>query len=257
MGVTGKSYTNKKTKNINAETTAKNRKEKTMKKNLRKIASSALSILLVFSFSVVGLAAEISVQQAKEIALKDAGYKASDVAYIKAEADYERGVKEYEIEFLVKGEEICYEFDYEVRAADGKILSKEREAERVKAQPKVEVKQQPKAEEKVQPKAEEKAPAKAVESAVVDIGKEAAIQAAYEAFGVNAQEVKLIKAVKDYDDAVAVYEVEFAKGYECKYSCEVIAASGKVVDKEKDVSRSFFDKAELFFEVIFAQCFEK
>ena len=209
-----------------------------MKKNLRKISSLAFSLLLVFSLSISAFAAEISAQQAKEIALNDAGYKEADVAYIRAEVDYENGVKEYDIEFLVKGAEVNYEFDYEVRAADGKVLSKEKEAERAKA-----------------PAAN---PAPAVNPAPSgDIGKEAAIKAAYEAFGVKAEEVKLIKAEKDYDDGVVVYDVEFAKDYECKYSCEVVAASGKVIDKEKDVSRNFFDKVELFFEVLFAQLFSK
>ena len=94
-------------------------------------------------------------------------------------------------------------------------------------------------------------PAKAEPSG--DIGKEEALKAAYEAFAVKAEEVKLIKVRKDYDDGVQVYEIEFAEGYECKYSCEVVAASGKVIDKDRDVSRNIFDKIELFFEVAIAQ----
>ena len=236
-----------------------------MKKNLKKLSSLALSLLLVFSLSVSAFAAEVSAEQAKEIALKDAGYKAADAVYVRAEADYDDGVKEYEVEFLVKGDGVNYEFDYEVRAADGKILSKERDVERAKAQPKAPVaeKPQPKAEkaqpkaEKVQPKAEKVQPKAAVPAPAGDIGKDAAVKAAYEAFGVKAEDVKLIKAHKDYDDGVAVYDVEFAEGYNYKYSAEVVAASGKVVDKDKDVSRNFFDKVELFFEVLFAQLLAK
>ena len=229
-----------------------------MKKNLKKLSSLALSLLLVFSLSVSAFAAEVSAEQAKEIALKDAGYKAADAVYVRAEVDYDRGAKEYEVEFLVKGDGVNYEFDYEVRAADGKILSKERDVERAKAQPKAPVaeKPQPKA-EKVQPKAEKVQPKAAVPAPAGDIGKDAAVKAAYEAFGVKAEDVKLIKAHKDYDDGVAVYDVEFAEGYNYKYSAEVVAASGKVVDKDKDVSRNFFDKVELFFEVLFAQLLAK
>lgn len=219
-----------------------------MKKNLKKLSSLALSLLLASSLSASALAAEVSADQAKAIALKDAGYNAAEAVYVKAEVDYDRGEKEYDVEFLVKGDGVNYEFDYEVRAADGKILSKEKDVERAKA-PAAEKVKAPVA-EKAKPKAEAPAPSG-------DIGKDAAVKAAYEAFGVKAEDVKLIKAHKDYDDGVAVYDVEFAKGYDYKYSAEVVAASGKVVDKDVDVSRNFFDKVELFFEVIFAQLLAK
>lgn len=198
-----------------------------MKKNFKKLSSLALSLLLIFSLSLSAFAADISAEQAKAIALADAGYKQADVAYIRAGVDYDNGVKEYDVEFLVKNADAYLEYDYEVRAADGKILSKDRDVEKINAS--------------------------AVGSG--DIGKDAAVEAAYAAFGFSAAEVKLIKAQKDRDDGVVVYEVEYAKGYDCKYSVEVLAASGKVIDKEKDVSRNFFDKVELFFEVLFAQLF--
>lgn len=198
-----------------------------MKKNFKKLSSLALSLLLIFSLSLSAFAADISAEQAKAIALADAGYRQADVAYIRAGVDYDNGVKEYDVEFLVKNADAYLEYDYEVRAADGKILSKDRDVEKINAS--------------------------AVGSG--DIGKDAAVEAAYAAFGFSAAEVKLIKAQKDRDDGVVVYEVEYAKGYDCKYSVEVLAASGKVIDKERDVSRNFFDKVELFFEVLFAQLF--
>ncbi len=198
-----------------------------MKKNLRKLSSLALALLLLFSLSLSAFAADISAQQAKEIALGDAGYKEADVAYIRAGVDYDNGVKEYDVEFLVKGADAYLEFDYEVRAADGKILSKDRDVENINVS--------------------------AVGSG--DIGKDAAIEAACAAFGFSKNEVKLLKAEKDRDDGVVVYDVEFIENYDCKYSCEVLAASGKVIDKEKDISRNFFDKIELFFEALFAQLF--
>ncbi len=200
-----------------------------MKKNLKKLSSLALSLLLVFALSLSAFAADISAQQAKAIALQDAGYKEADVAFIRAGVDYDNGVKEYDVEFLVKGADAYLEFDYEVRAADGKILSKDRDVENINP-------------------------------AVVgsgDIGKDAALEAAYAAFGFSAAEVRLIKAQKDRDDGVVYYEVEFIENYDCKYSCDVLAASGKVVDIERDVSRNIFDKIELFFEALLAQLFRR
>lgn len=90
-----------------------------------------------------------------------------------------------------------------------------------------------------------------------DISADDALQKAYEAFGVKAENVQVLELRKDYDDGRAVYEVEFAEGYDVKYSCEVVADSGKVVDREKDVSRNLFDKLELFFEVLFAKLFSR
>ena len=62
-----------------------------MKKNLKKLSSLALSLLLASSLSASALAAEVSADQAKAIALKDAGYNAAEAVYVKAEVDYDRG----------------------------------------------------------------------------------------------------------------------------------------------------------------------
>ena len=104
-----------------------------MKKNFKKLSSLALSLLLIFSLSLSAFAADISAEQAKAIALADAGYKQADVAYIRAGVDYDNGVKEYDVEFLVKNADAYLEYDYEVRAADGKILSKDRDVEKINA----------------------------------------------------------------------------------------------------------------------------
>lgn len=62
-------------------------------------------------------------EKAKEIALKKANFKASDVTFIKVEIDNERGVYVYDIEFR-KGNR---EYSAEIRAEDGKILNWETE----------------------------------------------------------------------------------------------------------------------------------
>ena len=97
----------------------------------------------------------------------------------------------------------------------------------------------------------------ALPASAADLSAQEAVAKAYEAFGVKESEVKLLEVKKDRDDGRVVYEVEFVKGYDVKYSCEVLASSGKVVDKEKDVSRNVFDRLELFFEVLFADLFSR
>ena len=97
----------------------------------------------------------------------------------------------------------------------------------------------------------------ALPAAAADISAQEAVAKAYQAFGVKENEVRLLEVRKDRDDGRVVYEIEFAKDYDVKYSCEVLASSGVVVDREKDVSRNIFDKLELFFEVLFSQLFSQ
>lgn len=60
----------------------------------------------------------ITKDKAREIAAEKAGYKVSDISYIKAELDYENGVAVYEVEFTKSGKE----YSADIRATDGKIL---------------------------------------------------------------------------------------------------------------------------------------
>lgn len=204
-----------------------------MKKNFKKLSSLALALLLVFSLSVSAFAADISADNAKSIALKDAGYAQSKVSGLYAELDYDNGVKLYDVSFYVKqGDGSYLEYDYEVRAADGKILKKEVDKEGSK-------------------QAAEKA------DNSKDIGRAKAKEAALAHFGLKAEDVKFLEARKDYDDGVQVYEFEFCKPYSVKYSCEVVASSGKVRDAEKEAVRGFGDKLELFFEVLFRNLFNR
>lgn len=65
-------------------------------------------------------AAQITEDRAKSIALENAGIKAEDVSYIWTEIEREDHKFVYDVEFLTKDHR---EFDYEINAADGTILS--------------------------------------------------------------------------------------------------------------------------------------
>ena len=67
--------------------------------------------------------------KAKEIALNHAGIKAADAAVTKSKLDYEDGRQVYEIEFYVSGSSGYTEYDYEIEAATGKIVSYDHDAE--------------------------------------------------------------------------------------------------------------------------------
>lgn len=71
-----------------------------------------------------GNAQRISVDEAKEIALKNAGVTASSVSFKKAKLDREDGIYIYEIEFYA-GQ---YEYEYEIDAVSGDVLSLDRDS---------------------------------------------------------------------------------------------------------------------------------
>ena len=68
----------------------------------------------------------ITMAQAKEIALKDAGVSASDVSFTEVKSDTYNGQKIYEIEFVYQNTE----YDYEIHAITGKIISSEKESKK-------------------------------------------------------------------------------------------------------------------------------
>lgn len=212
-----------------------------MKKNFKKLSSLALAFLLVFSLSLSAFAADISLDKAKQIALKDAGYKESQVSRLVANVDYDDGVKYYDVQFIVSdGEGYYYEYEYEVKAADGRILEKDVEKEKAKAK----VNAEPEVKKQASVKEENK-----------NLSKNEAKKAALDYFKVKEADVKFIELHKEYDDGVQVYNVEFCKPYSVKYSCEVVVASGKVRDAEKENVNSLEDKFELFFGVLFYKLF--
>ena len=63
----------------------------------------------------------VTVAQAKEIALKDAGVSQSSATFIRAVEDWDDGRSVYEVEFYANGTE----YDYEIEKSTGKILSRD------------------------------------------------------------------------------------------------------------------------------------
>ena len=67
--------------------------------------------------------------KAQEIALAHAGVKAADATVTKSKLDYDDGRQVYEIEFVVSSGTGYTEYDYEIDAATGKIISYDYDAE--------------------------------------------------------------------------------------------------------------------------------
>lgn len=62
---------------------------------------------------------KISEKKAKEVALEHAGLKEADVTALFVELDYDDGILRYEVDFHHGG----YEYDYDIDAKTGKVLS--------------------------------------------------------------------------------------------------------------------------------------
>ena len=65
---------------------------------------------------------EITELQAKAIALKDAGFKMSDVTFTKCKKDTDDGVVKYEVEFRTND---GVDNEYDIKVADGTIIDKD------------------------------------------------------------------------------------------------------------------------------------
>ncbi|MGN0135509.1 PepSY domain-containing protein [Anaerotignum sp.] len=143
---------------------------------------------------------EITSDEAKEIALKHAGLKESEVTKLKVKRDRDDGVVKYEVEFKTSEAE----YEYEINAETGKILKVEKEEETMKS----------------------------TETDVItaEEAKEIALKHA----GLKESEVTKLKVKKDKDDGIVKYEVEFETG-KTEYEYEINAETGKILKAEKEI----------------------
>lgn len=145
----------------------------------------------------------ISVENAKQRALADAGVAAENAVFLKAYYDSDDMVPHFEIKFEAGG----YEYEYEIKASDGAVL--EKDVDKVR-----------------------NAAGNVSESAEY-ISEDEAKATAFKHAGVNAADVRYSKAELDRDDMVVHYDVEFVSGkYEYEY--EINAETGKVIAFDKE-----------------------
>lgn len=143
----------------------------------------------------------VTLEQAKEAALKHAGKKAEEVTFSKTGLDYDDGIASYEVEFYTAD---FAEYDYEIDAYTGTILSYDYDAESYQ-------------------RAGQRAGAQG--AVTLEQAKETALKQA----GLNASQVSRIQAHPDYDDGRLVYEGKFFYG-DMEYEFEVDANTGRILD---------------------------
>lgn len=165
-------------------------------------------------------AKEITADEAKAAALEHALLKASDVTGLTAVYDVDDGVAQYEVDFR-QGD---YDYDYEIHAETGKVLSFDKEYEPVVQQPA----------EEPQPTGESKPENNNQKPAAQDKLTEAeAKAAALKHAGVKEKDVTGLRVKYEVDDGVAQYDVDFRHG-DYEYDYEIHAKTGKVLSYDKD-----------------------
>ena len=141
---------------------------------------------------------EITLDDAKAIALSSAGISADVATFTKAQKERDDGRTEYEIEFVANG----IEYDYEINALDGSVISNSQKNKQIQVQS-------------------------------IGIGEAGAKSAVLNDAGLAEGNVTFTEISLDRDDGRDIYEIEFVSG-DIKYNYEVDAKSGTILEKEQE-----------------------
>lgn len=145
---------------------------------------------------------QINANQAKEIALKDAGVSSSDATFRKAALEKEDGVTVFDVEFETKDNS----YEYTIASNDGDIIDRNVEALK-----------------------------KAVnnDSTATSITLEEAKTKALSDAGVKESNVTFTKTESKTDDGQEVYEIDFRDSTK-KYDYTIAKNGGKILEKESE-----------------------
>lgn len=153
-------------------------------------------------------AEKLTKAEAEAAALKHAGFTADQVTGLRTEYEIDDGVPEYEVDFR-KGD---YEYDYTIHAETGAVLTWDKEYDPVKTSDK--------------------------KTTSTDTGKEEltaeeAKAVALKHAGFTADQVTGLRAEKDRDDGIWIYEINFNVD-RMEYEYEIHAETGEILFWEKD-----------------------
>ena len=191
----------------------------------------------------------IGMDKGVAVALADAGFKAEEVTNLTAHYDDEDGVTVYEVDFMANG----YEYEYTIKASDGKIM----EAQREKAKGKTTTgtsKQNSDANSSatpMQPQQTQQSSNSSGSNSVGTssnsagtsssgtgpvsnyIGVDKAKSIALKDAGVSSSAAVFTKAKLDREDGMMVYELEFYSG-DTEYEYEINATTGKIRSRDTE-----------------------
>lgn len=154
----------------------------------------------------------ISVDEAKSIAAKHAGFSADSVKFVSAKLDTDDYFVHYDVEFF-SGD---YEYDYEIDARTGKVLEFDKEYEK-------------------QQGGQKTGTSKAADTSKF-ISQADAKAAALKHAGLSESDIRNFKIELDTDDLIAHYEIEFMSG-KYEYDYDINAKTGRIISSEKEIDR--------------------
>lgn len=151
----------------------------------------------------------LTAEEAENIALQAASLTRGQVKFSRTEFDRDDGASEWEVEFRYEK----WEYDYVIHAETGAVLHWEKEYD----PPKPVVTEPP-----------------VTEPAAKELTAEEAKVIALAHAGLTADQVPHMKAEKDRDDGIWVYEIEFRSG-RTEYEYEIHAETGKILDWDMEI----------------------
>lgn len=211
-----------------------------MKKKALTIATAAALVALA-GFSVhantttASTTQGITQTQAEDIALKDAGVSRDQVDTMDAHSDLDNGISVYDVEFTADG----YEYDYEIKKQNGRIVKQDKEAAKANVQPLV------KAESETTNSSDNKTTAADSTSAAKNtaITKEEAKAIALKDAGLKEADALFVKVEEDHEKGQLIYDVEFY-GNGREYDYEIAKSDGTIVKKDSEIDDDAKEKEQ-------------
>ena len=168
------------------------------------------TIITIISISLMGCSNSeklnnktVTIDEAKEIALKHAGLTSDQVSFVEVESDVDNNIEKYNIEFY-HGDK---EYDYEINSANGEIIKYDYDMENNKNENNL--------------------------SSVVNISEEQAKEIALKHAEVTSDKISFVKVEMDVGNGTQKYDIEFYYN-NVEYSYEIDANTGDILSYERD-----------------------
>ena len=190
---------------------------------MKKIATAA--IIIGVGISLVGCdnsaiyrntaSGKITIEEAKEIALKHANLTSDQVTFGRSEIDFDDGIEKYDIEFYHGNKE----YDYEINASNGEIIKYDYDAEYNNVQ---------------QGTINDSTANNNIANNTANISEEQAKEIALKHANLTSDQVKFVRVERDFDDGIQKYDIEFYYGNK-EYDYEINASNGQIIKYDYDI----------------------